>query len=100
MQLRQLCGSRLRELRARTDLKSSVTILSPVDYQPSEVITRVKESLRWVPLAVAALLAVQFLEIATTVHHESLTWDEGDHMYAGYCMCKNGDYGLNLSRAE
>jgi hypothetical protein len=54
-----------------------------------------KENRRWVTLAVAALVAVQCLEIAITVHRESLTWDEGDHMYAGYCMWKNGDYGLN-----
>src|SRR5579862_5591460 len=50
---------------------------------------------RWVNVAVVALLAVQSLQIAFTVHRESLTWDEGDHMYAGYRMWKNGDYGLN-----
>jgi hypothetical protein len=29
------------------------------------------------------------------VHRESLTWDEDDHMFAGYMMWKAGDYGLN-----
>ena len=29
------------------------------------------------------------------VHRESLTFDEGDHMFAGYMMWHTGDYGLN-----
>jgi 4-amino-4-deoxy-L-arabinose transferase-like glycosyltransferase len=29
------------------------------------------------------------------VHRESPTWDEGDHMFAGYMMGHTGDYGLN-----
>jgi Dolichyl-phosphate-mannose-protein mannosyltransferase len=48
-----------------------------------------------VRLAVIGLLAVQAALIAIAVHRESLTWDEEDHMYAGYRMWKNGDYGLN-----
>ena len=49
----------------------------------------------WVWLAVVALLAIQAVQIVIVLHRESLTWDEGAHMYAGYRMWKNGDYGLN-----
>jgi 4-amino-4-deoxy-L-arabinose transferase-like glycosyltransferase len=45
--------------------------------------------------AVLALLAIQTALVATMVHRESLTWDEGDHMFAGYMMWKTADYGLN-----
>jgi 4-amino-4-deoxy-L-arabinose transferase-like glycosyltransferase len=53
------------------------------------------KSKMWVTIAVVALIAVQILQIVVVIHRESLTWDEGDHMYAGYRMWKNGDYGLN-----
>jgi hypothetical protein len=49
----------------------------------------------WVWLAVVVLLAVQATQMLIVLHRESLTWDEEDHMYAGYRMWKNGDYGLN-----
>ncbi len=49
----------------------------------------------WVRLAVIGLLTVQAALIAIALHRESLTWDEEDHMYAGYRMWKNGDFGLN-----
>jgi hypothetical protein len=49
----------------------------------------------WVWLAVVGLLAVQVAQMVVTLHRESLTWDEEDHMYAGYRMWKNGDFGLN-----
>lgn len=45
--------------------------------------------------ALVALLTIQLVEIVITVHRESLTWDESDHMYAGYRMWKAGDFGLN-----
>ena len=50
---------------------------------------------RWVWPAVVALLAVQAAQIVYVVHRESLTWDEDDHMFAGYMMWHTGDYGLN-----
>ncbi len=49
----------------------------------------------WVIIAVIALIAVQLVQIVSVIHRESLTFDEDDHMYAGYRMWKNGDYGLN-----
>jgi tetratricopeptide (TPR) repeat protein len=50
---------------------------------------------RWAWIAVAVLLAVQAAQVAFVVHRESLTWDEDDHMFAGYMMWVTGDYGLN-----
>ncbi|MGA3347363.1 MAG: glycosyltransferase family 39 protein [Terracidiphilus sp.] len=44
---------------------------------------------------VAALILAQTLQTAYVVHRESLTFDEDDHMFAGYMMFHTGDYGLN-----
>jgi len=44
---------------------------------------------------VAACLVIQALQFAYVVHRESLTFDEDDHMFAGYMMWKTGDFGLN-----
>ena len=49
----------------------------------------------WVWLTVIVLLVVQAAQMVIGLHRESLTWDEEDHMYAGYRMWKNQDYGLN-----
>ena len=49
----------------------------------------------WVITAVIALIAVQLLQMVIVLHRESLTFDEEDHMYAGYRMWKTGDFGLN-----
>lgn len=54
-----------------------------------------KNSRRWVIAAVLVLLAIQAVQTAYVVHRESLTFDEDDHMFAGYMMWKTGDYGLN-----
>lgn len=52
-------------------------------------------SKRWVWIAVVTLLILQAAQFTFIVHRESLTWDEDDHMFAGYEMWKAGDYGLN-----
>ena len=44
---------------------------------------------------VCLLLLIFGLQIASTVHQESLTWDEGDHIFAGYMSWKTHDYGFN-----
>ena len=46
-------------------------------------------------LAVLGLMLVQLALVALMVHRESLTFDEDDHMFAGFMMWKTGDYGLN-----
>ncbi len=50
---------------------------------------------RWVWAAILVLLAVQIVQVVLVVHRESLTFDEGNHMFAGYMMWHSGDYGLN-----
>lgn len=49
----------------------------------------------WIWVAVSLLLLMQAVLALTIVHRESLTFDEGDHSFAGYMMWKTGDYGLN-----
>ena len=41
------------------------------------------------------LIILQMVLVAIIVHGESLTFDEGDHIFAGYMMWHSGDYGLN-----
>jgi hypothetical protein len=46
--------------------------------------------------AVAFLLVLMFLgELVFSVHRQSLSWDEGDHIYAGYESWATGDFGIN-----
>ncbi|HET6207157.1 MAG TPA: glycosyltransferase family 39 protein [Terracidiphilus sp.] len=52
-------------------------------------------SKRWIWVAVCVLVAIQAVHMVVVVHRESLTFDEADHMFAGYMMWKTGDYGLN-----
>jgi hypothetical protein len=44
---------------------------------------------------VCLLLLIFGLQIASTVHQESLTWDEGDHIFSGYMSWKTHDFGFN-----
>lgn len=45
--------------------------------------------------AVTGLLLVIFLQLALSVRQESISWDEGDHLFSGYMQWKRGDFGLN-----
>jgi dolichyl-phosphate-mannose--protein O-mannosyl transferase len=49
----------------------------------------------WVIVGVAAFLLVLVLQFVFTARANSITWDEGDHIYAGYMSWKHGDFGLN-----
>ena len=44
---------------------------------------------------VAGLIVAQMILTLVMVHRESLTFDEDDHMFAGYMMWHTKDYGLN-----
>src|SRR5271169_4678882 len=35
------------------------------------------------------------LQLALSIRQQSITWDEDDHLYAGYMTWKTGDFGLN-----
>jgi 4-amino-4-deoxy-L-arabinose transferase-like glycosyltransferase len=43
----------------------------------------------------AGLIILQMVLVAIIVHGESLTFDEGNHIFSGYMMWHSGDYGLN-----
>src|ERR1700736_247690 len=50
----------------------------------------------WVKIAaVMLLLLVLEFQLLYSVKHESLTFDEGDHIFAGYMSLKHHDFGLN-----
>ncbi len=49
----------------------------------------------WTIAGVAALLLVLLLQLAFSVRRNSITWDEDDHIYAGYMSWKHADFGLN-----
>lgn len=44
---------------------------------------------------VILLLLVLEGQLLYSVRQESLTWDEGDHIFAGYMSLKHHDFGLN-----
>jgi hypothetical protein len=51
---------------------------------------------RWQLVGVVVFfLAVLTLQYALTARANSITWDEDDHIYAGYMSWKHGDFGLN-----
>jgi len=43
----------------------------------------------------AVLLLVFALELTFSIRGQSLSWDEGDHIFAGYMSWKTADFGLN-----
>jgi hypothetical protein len=49
----------------------------------------------WTITAVLSLLLLMAAEIVFSVRGESLSWDEGDHIFAGYMSLKTHDFGLN-----
>jgi len=49
----------------------------------------------WVAGGVLSLLIVLLLQLALSVRQNSITWDEDDHIYAGYMSWKHADFGLN-----
>ncbi|HTC46220.1 MAG TPA: glycosyltransferase family 39 protein [Candidatus Aquilonibacter sp.] len=46
-------------------------------------------------LAAGALILILFLQLFLSARRNSITWDEDDHIYAGYMSWKHGDFGLN-----
>src|SRR6266849_3173477 len=48
-----------------------------------------------VAVAVIGLLAALVLQLTLSVSRESPTWDEGNHIFAGYRSLTHKDFGLN-----
>ena len=49
----------------------------------------------WIALGVALLLGILLIQLAFSTRRNSITWDEDDHIYAGYMSWKHADFGLN-----
>ena len=50
----------------------------------------------WVTVVgVVLLLLILEFQLLYSVRQESLTWDEGDHIFAGYMSLKHHDFGIN-----
>jgi len=49
----------------------------------------------WPRLTAAALLLVLATQVALSTWQQSPSWDEGDHIFAGYMNWKAGEYDLN-----
>lgn len=45
--------------------------------------------------SVILLLCLMFIEMAGSVHSESVTWDEGDHLFAGFMSLHTHNFGYN-----
>ena len=50
---------------------------------------------RVVIAGVVCLLVVLSLELAYVARQESVTWDEGNHIYSGFRSWISADFGLN-----
>jgi tetratricopeptide (TPR) repeat protein len=48
-----------------------------------------------VAAGVVCLLVILGLQLVLSVRRESQTWDEGDHIFAGYMSSEHADFGLN-----
>ncbi len=65
---------------------------------PVEVNVKTGSESPWRGLVIAAvssLLIVFVLQLALSARQNSITWDEDDHIYAGYMSWKHADFGLN-----
>ncbi|WP_158752386.1 glycosyltransferase family 39 protein [Acidobacterium sp. S8] len=49
----------------------------------------------WVAGAVVSILFIMVAEVGLSTRQESASWDEGDHIYAGYMNWKHREYSLN-----
>jgi len=64
----------------------------------SAILARLQSSFSkpWITFAaVMTLLLVFEGQLLYSVRQESLSWDEGDHIFAGYMSLKHHDFGLN-----
>jgi hypothetical protein len=50
---------------------------------------------RWPSLAAATLLCLLLFQVVSSIRWQSTSWDEGDHLFAGYMSLEHGDFSLN-----
>lgn len=46
-------------------------------------------------IGVIVLLLILGVQLFLSIRNQTQTWDEADHIFAGYMSLKNGDFGLN-----
>ncbi len=89
---------RLQDIRLQNHLSGDPVTTTALNHSKQE--NAVNKSLlptmptRYVGIAVAFLMLALIGQLAYSVSHESLSWDEGDHIFAGYMSWK-GDFGMN-----
>jgi hypothetical protein len=67
----------------------------PKKHSGEDLIVGSAASRKWVVIGVGCFLAVLFLQLLLSVRYNSITWDEDNHIYAGYMSLKYRDFGLN-----
>jgi tetratricopeptide (TPR) repeat protein len=72
------------EMRTQSEMKGEVLVATS---------GRHKRAL--VAAGVVSLLFLLALQLVFSVRRNSITWDEDDHIYAGYMSWKHADFGLN-----
>ncbi len=84
--------ARAREGEPMSPLSTADPGLDPPDAEESR---REARQRRLIWAGVTLLLLALFGQLAYSVRQESLSWDEGDHIFAGYMALKYKDHGLN-----
>jgi tetratricopeptide (TPR) repeat protein len=70
--------------------------MSTLKTEPQNISAKpARKSRAWVIAGATALLCLLFVQLATSTYRNSITWDEDDHIFAGYMSLKHGDFGLN-----
>ena len=72
-------------------------VMPPSNDASTNQMTAQNEAFRrlWVIGSIACFLVALTLQFALTARANSITWDEDDHIFAGYMSWKHGDFGLN-----
>ncbi len=78
-------------MRSLVHFRSMAATRKPILNEPPKM----PRTRTWTAATVVTLLLLLTAQIVHAVRGESLTWDEGDHIFAGYETWKTGDYGLN-----
>jgi hypothetical protein len=74
---------------------STVTCAAPAPSLLAKRAGFMKNVDRWVIAAALLLLVLMEVQLIFSVKWQSATWDEGDHLYAGYMSLIQHDYSIN-----